>query len=114
MFRNVIEYKTCGDLLGAVKQALRRFTPNGTCLIKIEKINSQNKLVEENLLITDGNVAIRISEVPKEELNCLKNIFNEIAIPYIYQNNKWVSILKDVDYEDCIICQIEKLLKKDE
>lgn len=112
MFRNVIEYKTCGDLLGAVKQALRRFTPNGTCLIKIEEISLENKVIEENLLITDGNIAIRISEIPNEELTKLKTIFNQIAIPYVYQNNKWVSILEDVDYVECIIVRIENLLKE--
>ena len=113
MFRNVVEYKTCGDLLGAIKQALRRFTPNGTCLIKVEQINSENKVVEENLLITDGNSAIRITEIPSEDLEKLKTLFNEIAIPYTFQNNKWVSILRDPDYDEGVFKQVEDLFNKE-
>ena len=45
MIRNILEYKTMGDLLGAVKQALRRFTPSGACLIQIENLNYENKVI---------------------------------------------------------------------
>lgn len=110
MYRTVTEYKTYGDLLGAIKQALRRFTPSGTCLIQIENINSENHIVEQDLLITDGKVAIRITEIAKNDLNKLKTMFNEIAIPYVYQNEKWVSILKDPDYTDGVITELTNLL----
>lgn len=110
MYRTVTEYKTYGDLLGAIKQALRRFTPSGTCLIQIENINSENHVVEQDLLITDGKAAIRITEIAENDLNKLKTMFNEIATPYVYQNEKWVSILKDPDYTDGVIAELTNLL----
>lgn len=110
MYRTVTEYKTYGDLLGAIKQALRRFTPSGTCLIQIENINSENHIVEQDLLITDGKAAIRITEIAENDLNKLKTMFNEIATPYVYQNEKWVSILKDPDYTDGVIAELTNLL----
>ena len=105
MYRTVTEYKTYGDLLGAIKQALRRFTPSGTCLIQIENINSENHIVEQDLLITDGKTAIRITEIAENDLNKLKTMFNEIAIPYVYQNayeyhyNLWLAQQKNKDVE---------------
>ena len=111
MYRTVTEYKTCGDLLGAIKQALRRFTPSGTCLIQIENISSENRVVEQDLLITDGKTAIRITEISENDLNKLKTMFNEIAIPYVYQNEKWVSILRDPDYTDGVITELTNLLE---
>ena len=114
MYRTVTEYKTYGDLLGAIKQALRRFTPNGACLIQIENINSENHVVEQNLVITDGNTAIRITEITESDLVKLKTLFNEIATPYVFVNNKWVSILKDPDYTPGIIDELTDLLTETE
>lgn len=111
MYRTVTEYKTYGDLLGAIKQALRRFTPSGTCLIQIENISSENHIVEQDLLITDGKTAIRITEISENDLNKLKTMFNEIATPYVYQNEKWVSILRDPDYTDGVITELTNLLE---
>ena len=111
MIRNIVEYKTMGDLLGAVKQALRRFTPNGSCLIQIENLNYENKVIEQNLMITDGKTGIRITEIPEEDMSKLKTMFNEIAVPYTYQENKWVSVFKDPDYSKGVMEELEELFK---
>lgn len=111
MIRSVTEYKTMGDLMGAVKQALRRFTLQKTCLINIENIYSENEVVEQNLMFTDGRVGIRITEISSSDMIKLKTVFNEIAIPYVYTQNKWVSVLRDPDYTDCVIDQLTKLFE---
>ena len=109
MVRNVTEYKTCGDLMGAIKQALRRFTPSGTCLIQIENIYYENKVSEQDLLITDGINGIRITEIPEDDLNKLKTKFTEIATPYVYKNGKWYSVFADPYYTDGIIEELEEM-----
>ena len=112
MYKKNIEYKSAGDVLGAIKQSFRRFSIDKLVLVSIEEQYLENELYAKNLVFSNGLYAIRITDIEEYDMNKLSDFFSVIETPCKYLNDKWYFIDEDPMYCEDILKRLEEKFSK--